>query len=159
MKLTDLTARCLIVFAAVVLVSCATSRVAVQAPEIALTGVRVKEIGLGGQEFLLRFSVSNPNAFPLPVKNIRYDLRIDDQMFAGGEAQSDFVVSAHGDGEFAVAVELDLLQSVSQVASLLRGGMRETVAYELHGSLAVGIPFSRPIAFSNSGVIRVRADR
>ena len=156
MKLTDITARCLILLAATALASCATPKVTVQAPDIILTGVQVKDIGLGGQKFLLAFSVSNPNPFPLPVKNIRYDLRLDNQKFAGGETQSDFVVSARGDGKFVIGVELDLLQSVPQVASFLKGGMRETIEYELHGSLAVDIPFSRPVPFSSSGVIRVR---
>jgi hypothetical protein len=34
--------------------------------------------------------------------------------------------------------------------------MPETIDYELHGSLAVDIPFARPVPFSSSGVIRVR---
>jgi LEA14-like dessication related protein len=156
MKLADATVPCLILFAATLLASCATSRVTVQAPEVVLTGVQVKDIGFGGQKFLLGFSVSNPNPFPLPVRSIRYNVRLDDQNFAGGETQSDFVVSARGDGKFVIGVELDLLQSVSQLASLLKGGMPETIDYELHGSLAVDIPFARPVPFSSSGVIRVR---
>jgi LEA14-like dessication related protein len=156
MKLTDIAAACLILFAAAALASCATPKVAVQAPDVTLTGVQVKDIGFGGQKFLLGFSVSNPNPFPLPVKSIRYNIRLDDQKFAGGQTQSDFVVSARGDGTFVIGVELDLLQSVSQLASLLKGGMRETISYELDGSLAVDIPFTRPIPFSSSGVIRVR---
>jgi len=156
MKPADVTAPCLILFAAALLASCATSRVTLPAPEVTLTGVRVKDIGIGGQEFLLGFSVSNPNPFPLPVRSIRYNVRLDGQNVAGGETQGDFVVSARDDGEFVIGVELDLLQSVSQLASLLKGGMPETIDYELHGSLAVDIPFARPVPFSSSGVIRVR---
>lgn len=157
MKLNDVTARCLILLAAAGLASCATPKVTVRAPDVMLTGVQVKDIGLSGQKFLLGFSVSNPNPFSLPVKGIRYNLRLDDQKFAGGETQSDFVVPAHGDGRFVIAVELDLLQSVSQLASLLKGGMRETIEYELQGSLVVDIPFSRPVPFASSGIIRVRS--
>jgi LEA14-like dessication related protein len=151
----NLTGPCLVLIAALCLSSCATTGPAIQAPGVTLTGVHVDDIGIGGQSFLLEFSVSNPNPFPLPVKGIRYDLRLDDQKFAGGETQSDFVVPARGDGEFVVGVELDLLHSVSQLASFLRGGMQESVEYELYGSLAVDIPFARPIPFSNSGVISV----
>jgi LEA14-like dessication related protein len=156
MKL-NVTAGCLILFAAIALASCATPKVTVQEPDVILTGVQVKDIGLGGQKFLLGFSVSNPNPFPLPVKSIRYNVRLDDQKFAGGETQSDFVVSARGDGTFIIGVELDLLQSVSQLMSLLKGGMRETIEYELQGSLVVDIPFSRPVPFASSGIIRVRS--
>jgi len=156
MKLTDIATRCLILLATAVLASCATPNVTVQQPEIVLTGIQVKDIGLSGQNFLLGFSVSNPNPFPLPIKSIRYDLRLDDHRFAGGETQGDFVVSARGDGKFVIGVELDLLQSVSQLASLLRGGRRETIAYDLKGSLAVDIPFARPVPFSSAGVIRLQ---
>jgi LEA14-like dessication related protein len=157
MNPTDATSRCLILLAAAILASCATQKVAVQPPEIVLTDVRVEEIGFSGQKFLLGFSVTNPNPFPLPVKRIRYDLQLDDQKFAGGETRGDFVVSARGEGNFVIGVELDLLQSVSQLASLLKGGMRETIAYDLKGSLAVDIPFARPVPFASSGVIRVRS--
>lgn len=156
MKAADITARCLVVLAAALLASCATQRVAVQAPEIMLTGVRVEDVGFHGQKFLLEFSVSNPNHFPLPVKSIRYNLQLDDHEFAGGETQSDFVVSARGEGKFVIGVELDLLKSVSQLASLLKAGRRETISYDLSGSLAVDIPFTRPVPFATTGVIRVQ---
>jgi LEA14-like dessication related protein len=157
MKRFDLRYRCIAVIAAALLASCATSKMAVQAPVVSLTGVQVKSIGIGGQAFLLGFAVSNPNPFPLPVKSVRYRILLDSQEFAGGETQSDFVVSARGDGEFVIGVEMDLLQSVSQLSTLFKGGLRDTIEYELHGSLAVDLPFSRPIPFSNSGVIEIRS--
>ncbi|HLU06406.1 MAG TPA: LEA type 2 family protein [Woeseiaceae bacterium] len=156
MKLPKFESRYIILCAAALLASCATSRIAVQPPEVVLTGVQVRDIGISGQTFLLGFAVSNPNPFPLPVKNIRYTVMLDGQKFAGGETQSDFVVSARGDGEFSIGVEMDLLQSVSQLSTLFRGGLRDTIEYDLDGTLAVDIPFARPVPFSSSGVIKVR---
>lgn len=158
MKQPGFTSRYMVVCAAALLASCATPRVAVQPPDVTLTGVQVRDIGISGQTFLLGFAVSNPNPFPLPVKSIRYTVLLDNQKFAGGETQSDFVVSARGDGEFVIGVEMDLLQSVSQLSTLFRGGLRDTIEYDLNGSLAVDLPFSRPIPFSSSGVIQVRPD-
>ena len=158
MKLPAITFRCIALCAVALLASCATPGVTVQPPEVLLTGVKVRDIGISGQTFLLGFSVSNPNPFPLPVKNIRYTVMLDGQEFAGGETQSNFVVSARGDGEFSIGVQMDLLQSVSQLSTLFRGGVRDTLEYDLKGSLAVDIPFSRPIPFSSSGVIRIRPD-
>jgi LEA14-like dessication related protein len=106
---------------------------------------------------LLLFAVQNPNPFPLPIKAVRYDIRVDDQKFAGGETRRGFVVPAGGDGEFAITIELDLMQSMSQLTTLLRGGLRENIHYQLHGSLAVDMPFVRPIPFSSSGTVRVRS--
>jgi LEA14-like dessication related protein len=148
--------RYIMLCAAVLLASCATPRMTVQPPEVTLTEVQVRDIGISGQTFLLGFAVSNPNPFPLPVRNIRYTVMLDGQRFAGGETESDFVVSARGDGEFRIGVEMDLLQSVSQLSTLFRGGFRDTIEYDLDGSLAVDIPFTRPIPFSSTGVIKVR---
>lgn len=156
MRTLKLNCHCLFLLTMILLSSCATTRPSIQAPAVTLTSVKVDNIAMGAQSFLLGFSVSNPNPFPLPVKSIRYDIQLDNQRFAGGETQGDFVVSARGDGKFVIGVELDLLQTVSQLTSFLAGGMRETVEYELQGSLAVDIPFARPIPFSNSGVVRVR---
>ncbi|MGH8167665.1 MAG: LEA type 2 family protein [Woeseiaceae bacterium] len=156
MRTLKLNCHCLFFLTIILLASCATTRPSIQPPAVTLTSVELDSIGMGAQSFLLGFSVSNPNPFPLPVKSIRYDILLDNQKFAGGETQGDFVVSARGDGKFVIDVELDLLQTVSQLRSLLAGAMRETVEYELQGSLAVDIPFARPIPFSNSGVVRVR---
>ncbi|HEX5766539.1 MAG TPA: LEA type 2 family protein [Woeseiaceae bacterium] len=156
MKLPGSMSRYIILCAAALLASCAAPKLTVQPPAVTLTGIEVRNIGISGQTFLLGFAVSNPNPFPLPVKNIRYTVMLDGQRFAGGETESDFVVSARGDGEFRIGVEMDLLQSVSQLSTLFRGGLRDTLEYDMDGSLAVDIPFSRPIPFSSKGVIKVR---
>lgn len=159
MKLPGFASRYIILCAVVLLASCATPKITVQPPEVTLTGVEVRDIGISGQTFLLGFAVSNPNPFPLPVKSISYTVMLDGQKFAGGETQSNFVVSARGDGEFSIGVEMDLLQSVSQLSTLFRGGLRDTIAYDLNGSLAVDLPFSRPVPFASSGVITVRPQK
>jgi LEA14-like dessication related protein len=157
MKQSNLASVWLVLCAASLLASCATQGPAIQPPEVTLTGVQLDKIDIGGQRFLLGFAVTNPNPFPLPVRSIRYDLRVDDRTFAGGETQSNFVVSARGDGKFVIGVELDLLQSVSQLATLFKGGTPRAVPYELQGTLAVDIPFARPIPFSSSGIVRLRS--
>jgi LEA14-like dessication related protein len=146
-----------VLLTAVFLSSCAATGPSIEAPAISLADARVNNIELGGQSFLLLFAVQNPNPFPLPIKAVRYDIRVDDQKFAGGETRRGFVVPAGGDGEFAITIELDLMQSMSQLTTLLRGGLRENIHYQLHGSLAVDMPFVRPIPFSSSGTVRVRS--
>lgn len=148
---------CLVLLMVGSLSSCAATGPAIKTPDVSLIGVQVDKVSLSGQSFLLGFSVRNPNPFPLPVRAIRYDIRLDEQRFAGGETEKGFVVSAHGDGKFVIGVELDLMHSMSQLVTLLRSGRRQYVDYELHGSLAVDLPFARPIPFSDSGSIRLDA--
>ena len=141
---------------AIVLCSaCATTETIISKPKVELTGVELHKVDFGSQTFLLRFEVSNPNGFPLPVESVRYRILFDEQNFAGGETQANFTIPARGEGAFTLSVETDFLGSATQIASLLRGGIPEHVVYELRGSLAIDIPLVRPLAFTNSGVIPI----
>lgn len=142
--------------AACALASCASTETLVSSPTVNLSSVDLKKVDFRRQTFLLGFDVSNPNPFPLPVKSLTYQVLFDDQKFAGGEASSSFVVPARGDDQFAISVDLDILNSATQLASLLDNGAPEQVTYSLRGSFTVDIPFTRPIPFSSSGVIQVR---
>ena len=79
----------------------------------------------------------------------------EEAKFAGGKTQGSFTVPARGDDSFAISVDLDILSTATHLTSLLSGGFRESVSYELKGSLAVDIPFVNPIPFSSSGVINM----
>jgi LEA14-like dessication related protein len=138
--------------------SCASSSQLIQSPSVSLNGIRMSQFNYSGQIFVLSFDVSNPNPYPLPVKSIRYHLQLADERFASGESPSDFSVPASGDGAFDLSVELNLLKSAPQVASLLRGGMGEPVLYKLSGSLGIDIPFVEPVPFSTSGVIAIASN-
>lgn len=135
--------------------SCATQRPLVQNPEVALSSVQLESLSLASQKFLLSFDVTNPNAFALPVRNIRYVMLLERQPFASGETASRFSVPANGSGAFDLSVELDLMRTAVSLAPLLRAGSSRPLEYELHGSLAVAIPFAGPLEFSRQGTIVV----
>jgi LEA14-like dessication related protein len=137
-----------------VLAGCAaTPKTLVTPPQVTLSDVEMQSVSFSSQSFLLRFDVSNPNPFALPVKSVRYHVRLGEHRFASGESRGNFSVPANGDGSFAIKVDLNILQQTTQVTSLLRTGMNETVDYELQGSLVVDVPYAKPLAFSNSGII------
>ena len=135
------------------LTSCAGTETFVESPEVTLVRVEAGSLSLTRQTVHLGFDVHNPNAFALPVKSVRYNLRLGEQRFISGETQGDLTVPAGGDSSFVISVDLDVRQQASQLASLLRAGLTEDVAYELSGTLTVNIPFTRPIPFSQQGVI------
>lgn len=134
--------------------SCASDGPRIAPAEITLTDVQLDEVSVSGQSLRLQFAVANPNPFPLPVKSIRYQLRIGDRPLARGQTESRFVVAARGDGAFVLGVELDVLDSVSGLGFLL---LKQQVEYELHGSLAVDLPFARPMPFASSGQVQLRS--
>lgn len=136
---------------------CAGMEAMISSPAVTLTSVEMTEVDYDRQTFLLGFDVSNPNPFPLPVKSVRYRVRLGEQQFASGETQGNFTVPSDSNGEFKISVELNLLKTTSYVSTLIRTGMRREMDYELSGSFAVDIPFAQPLAFSNSGSIELRA--
>ena len=144
-----------LVIAGLLLTACASNGSLVAKPHVDLTGVELEKVSLDKQTFLLSFGVSNPNAFPLPVRSIRYRVMLDDQRFAGGETAAAFTIPAGGEDWFAISVEIDILGSASQVASLLGGRVPEQLSYEVDGSFTVDIPFAKPLPFSSSGTVPV----
>jgi LEA14-like dessication related protein len=136
---------------------CASTATNVSSPKVVLSSVEMQSLSFSGQTFLLRFDVSNPNPFPLPVRSVRYHVRLGEHRFASGETQANFSVPAGGADAFAISVDLNIMQQTSRVTSLLRTGMSENVQYELQGSLLIDVPNTRPLAFSSSGVIPINS--
>lgn len=134
---------------------CASTESLVDSPQVSLTDVELTHAGFDGQTFMLSFDVANPNPFPLPVTLVRYQIKLANQKFASGEAQSDIWIPAGGSGEFDLQVELDLLRQASGLVSVVRSGMRNHIEYELYGSMSVDIPLAPAIAFSNTGSIQI----
>ena len=139
--------------------ACAGTGTIVSSPTVDLTSVKLADLSLRRQTFHLGFDVDNPNPFPLPVKAIEYRLLFDDERFVGGETEGGFTVPAGGKDAFMISVDLDVLTTATQIASLFRQGVPDQVHYELQGSLTIDIPFTRPIPFSSTGVINVEGGR
>lgn len=140
---------------ACVLSACAGTGTLIDSPSVNLTSVELADVSLSRQTFHLGFDVDNPNPFPLPIQAVEYRVILDEEKFAGGATEGSFTVPARGHDDFTISVDLDMLNSAAQLSSLLRGGMREAVSYELQGSLTVDIPFTKPLPFSSTGVIDV----
>jgi len=148
-----------LVLTAVLLSSCASFENVVSAPKVSLRNVHVEDIGLDGQTFLLAFDVTNPNPFPLPIKTISYDVKLDGHRFASGETVSAFTVPAGSDGEFGISVHVNLLQTAPELLFIVRDASRRDIPYSLEGQLGIDIPYTKPVKFENVGLIRLQAAR
>lgn len=145
-----------VVLLALALTGCATTMEnLVKSPTVELRSVQVLGLGFNGQTFLLSFDINNPNPFPMPVSSVSYGLKLDGQRFATGETPSEFSVPASSNGQFAISVDLNLLQTAPQLLSIVRQGVRKDVAYELEGRLTVDIPLAPVVSYRNSGFIRL----
>lgn len=137
------------------LTGCTSPGPVIATPAVRLEHVELQKVDLYGQTFLLGFSVHNPNSFALPVGNVRYEIRLDDERFAGGETRSGFVVAPHDTTHFSISVELDLMQSASGFNTLIESGFERTTQYELKGSLRIDLRSAKPVPFAESGRVRL----
>ena len=137
--------------------ACAGTGSIISSPEVRLMSIELVSADFHRQTFLLGFNVNNPNPFPLPIRSVRYRVRLGEQRFASGETQGNFTVPSDGNGKFAISVELDLLRTTSNISSLIRTGMSRDFDYELSGSFAVDIPFAKPLHFKSGGNIEMQA--
>ncbi len=142
---------------AVLLSACASLEDIVSAPNVSLRNVHVQNIGFGSQTFILAFDVTNPNPFPLPIKTISYGVKLDGHRFASGEATSALTVPAGSDGEFAISVDLNLLQTAPQLLFIVEDATRRDIPYSLEGQFGFDIPYAKPCRFENTGLIRLHA--
>ena len=138
--------------------ACATiSDDLLRTPRVELNDVQMVGLGFKSQTFLLSFDVANPNPFPLPISNVSYGVKLDGQRFASGETSSEFTVPAGGDAQFAISVDLHLLQTAPQLLFMVRQGGRQDIAYELEGQLGLDIPLVPTVKYRNKGTIRLRS--
>lgn len=141
---------------AVLLSGCASGlQDLLKSPTVELDAVQLVALDFNSQTFLLSFDVANPNGFALPIKAVSYGVKLNGQSFASGETASAFTVAANGTSQFAISVDLDLLQTAPKLLSIVRQSVREDVTYELDGQLALDLPLTPPVAFRNSGNIRL----
>jgi len=143
--------------AIVTLSACAGTGEIISSPDVRLVSVEMTSAGFHRQEFLLGFHVINPNPFPLPVESVAYRIRLGDQQFASGETRGKFTVPSNGESSFAISVELDLLKTTTSLSGFIPGNSHEDLTYELNGSFAVDIPFTKPLRFSHSDSIDLLA--
>lgn len=127
----------------------------VSQPDVKLRDVQVQGLGFNAQTFLLTFDISNPNPFPLPVNRVSYGLKLDGQHFASGETDGEVRVPASGATQFAISVDLDLLNTAPRLLSIIRDGVRREIPWELDGELGLDLPLTPPVTYQSSGLIQL----
>lgn len=139
------------------LLACASLDDIAAAPRVSLRNVAVQHLDMSRQTFLLSFDMTNPNAYPLPVKSIRYSIELDGQSFASGSTPCALHIPAGSDAEFVISVELDLLRTAPGLMFVARDATRREISYALEGELGFDLPAIRPAHFREDGVVRLQA--
>jgi LEA14-like dessication related protein len=139
------------------LTACASTGDLISTPGVSLRNVEITDIDFTSQTFLLRFDVTNPNPFPLPISTVSYAVELEGYRFASGSTAGGFTVPSSGDAEFAISVELNLMKTVPQLLFIVRDSVRRDIPYTLSGKLGLDIPLTEPVRFETSGAIRMQS--
>lgn len=119
-------------------------------PAIAVRGVKVRSVGLGGGSLEVSLAIANPNPYPLPVKRATYSFALLDSTEVGrGESAAAFTLPAHD----SAVVQLPLDVSWQGLRAVARDAVRDgAVDYRLTGSVTLDTPVGDPnVPFESAG--------
>jgi LEA14-like dessication related protein len=111
---------CLVLLCAVLVSDCASLNEPWEAPEVAFAGLRVKELTLAQQTFVVTLAVRNPNDRTLPITAMTCRLQIEGREVAQGASTLDRQIPAFGDALVDVEVAGSLLGLIQQLPALAR---------------------------------------
>lgn len=134
---------------------CATvAKTVLKEPEVTVAGFRVISANLMAQRFGIKLKVDNPNAIPLPINKISYDVELAGKNFITGETDKAFRVPAKGSETFEIQVNLNLLESASYMRAILNtnGGVLD---YKLKGQVDVDLPLLGSVPINKVGTIKL----
>lgn len=123
-----------------------------QDPTIRLLKVDVVKAKLLEQKFVLHFRIDNPNDLSLPVRFLRYKVKLNGVPLAEGESDRNFTVPAKGHQVFAVPVRTNLWRHLKRIVNLL-DDPNKPIAYQLEGEVKTGFMFGHSVHLVRNGEI------
>jgi LEA14-like dessication related protein len=138
-------------FLAVILGGCAALEPALEPPSLSLTGIRVLDVSLFEQRFVLNIRMQNPNPVELPVTGMNIQLDINEVEFGRGVSNQAVTVSAYGETVFEITLVSNVARLVDQIRTL-ESGKGESLRYRLAGGISVANRLSK-LPFNYHGEI------
>lgn len=121
-----------------------------QKPDIQLRDIRLKNATLLEQEFIIDFSVKNPNSFELPVRALNYRIQLNELELFKGNSVQDFIVPAKSSTTFSVTVHCNLWRHLRNLRQVLNDP-HQPVRYQLNSEIKTGLFFGERIALKRVG--------
>lgn len=120
-------------------------------PEVQLVDVEVVRSRLLEQQFLLHFSVHNPDDVDLQVRALNYTVFLGKVKLASDKYSTWLTVPAHGRADLDVPVHTNLWRHMRDIVKLLKKS-DQPIRYRLKGELSVGLMFGHDVNVAHEGV-------
>lgn len=125
-----------LVWAGLLLASCAGLTTRPEPPSLLLSDLRLTGVTLFAQTYLLDLQVQNPNDFDLAIDGLACEIRLNGQRFASGVSNAAATVPRYGTGAVQVEATSTLAGIFRQLSELERN-QAQSFRYELRGHVNV----------------------
>lgn len=105
----------------------------IQAPDLKITNVKIKNLSLTNQSIIFTLGIDNPNPFYIPLKGLTYKLDLNGAEFASGFNESEISIPASGSGIMDLSIDGNLLSFIQKFGSISKDG----ISYNLSGDIAL----------------------
>lgn len=114
-------------------------------PHVTLAGIRLLDLTLFEQRYLLALRVQNPNSVELPIEGMSYTLDVNGAEFARGVSNRKTTIPAFGEQVLHISVVANVLSTLDQLRHW-RQWPPQNLDYQLKGkvqvaNIAVSLPF------------------
>lgn len=135
------------------LAGCETLESFLEAPKVSLTNVEVLPMQGLQPRFALYLNIENPNPISIPLSALAYQISLDGYNLFNGSTSELPSIPAGGESPLRLELSLNLLESASVVANMLRGS-QPTMDYAIDSQVTVS-GISRPFHVSETGVVEL----
>ena len=123
--------------------ACASMRAGWEQPTVTVTDLRTGEVKALEAIFILELRIMNPNDFPLDIRGLNCDLKIDGKRFASGLSDARQEIPAFGTATIPVTIYASMFEMVTSVIRILQNteqhnGNMGPLRYELAGKIRMG---------------------
>jgi len=125
-----------------------------ESPRLSVLKIDLLDSDILSQHFQLRLRVQNPNDRELPVRAITLKLELAGEPFGDGVSGQNFVVPAHGEAEFDLALTTNLAGALMHYIGRKDKGAN-SVEYRLSGKVDLASGFVRSIPFDDTGQLPI----
>ena len=140
----------------ILLTGCATLGPGVEKPTVSVSDLRLQEVKALEAIFMLELRIVNPNDFPLDIRGLNCDLKLDGNHFATGISDARQEVPAFGTATIPVTLYASMFDMVNSVIQVLQGvdqhnGPVKPLHYELAGKVRLGGKTAGTLPFQSRG--------
>lgn len=140
------------------IIRCASLKDLVQKPTIEFKRVRPDRLSFTEGTFVFQFHTVNPNPVSLSIREIAYELRLNERRFIEGVLQEGIRLPANGASDFDLPVTISYFDFFRSIQDFVR---MDSIRYTLSGSVPIGpfrIPFETTGRLSRPDLPEVRIE-